>query len=129
MKHVFAAARAASLLLVLFLVAGIGARPAFAITTAATFTAKATPVVARPGEVVTVAVTATIKQGYHIYSIVPVKDGPAATELTVKGKGLQAAGKTTESKPERKLDTNFGKEVGYHAVSYTHLTLPTKRIV
>ena len=90
------------LLLVLFL-GGVGARPAAAITTAATFTAKATPAVARPGEVVTVVVTATIKQGYHIYSIVPVKDGPAATELTVKGKGLQAVGKTTESKPERKL--------------------------
>ena len=114
MKSVLVAARAASLLLVSFLVAGFGARPAFALTTAATFTAKATPAVARPGEIVTVVVTATIKQGYHIYSIVPVKDGPAATELTVKGKGLQPVGKTTESKPERKLDTNFGKEVGYH---------------
>ncbi len=119
MKSVLVAARAALLLLVLLLAAGSGARPAFALTTAATFTAKATPAAARPGEIVTVVVTATIKQGYHIYSIVPVKDGPAATELTVKSKGLQAAGKTRESKPERKLDTNFGKEVGYHEKTAT----------
>lgn len=110
---------AAAALLLLLLLAGLGAHPAWAITKAATFTAKVSPAVARPGEVVSVSVTATIKEGYHIYSIVPVKDGPTATELSVKGKGLTPAGKTTESKPARKRDPNFNKEVGYHEKTAT----------
>lgn len=103
----------------LLLIGSLAPRPAQAITPAATFAATVTPAKARPGEVVSVAVTATIKDGYHIYSVVPVKDGPAATELTVKAKGLTPVGKATESKPERKFDAGFKTEVGYHEKTAT----------
>ena len=77
------------------------------------FTVSATPAPARPGEVVTVTVKATVDPGWHVYSVVPTPDGPATTTITSFG-AWAAVGPTTEDAAIRKLDPNFGKEVGFH---------------
>ena len=132
------------------------------------FTASVSPSTAHSGEVVTVTVHAAVDPGWHVYSVVPTPDGPAATEIksigteratvtptqgakdrlladwlkanksqpeakeTVPGAppaskvhdtnvidialedDWQTVGPTTEDAPIRKLDPNFGKEVGFH---------------
>lgn len=77
------------------------------------FTASSSPAAAHPGEVVTVTVTAKIDHGWHVYSVVPTPAGPAATEISSFGTWAPA-GPTQEDTPIRRLDPNFGKEVGYH---------------
>ncbi len=101
------------LLLFLIAIAGAG-EVALAAPPPATFTATVAPAVARPGETVTVTVTADIKAPWHVYSVVPVPDGPAATSLLVSAGPLKPVGGTTESAPKKANDPNFGKEVGYH---------------
>ena len=93
-----------------------------------TFKAVVTPVAARPGETVTVAVTATLNPAYHIYSIVPVNEGPQETILTVNAPGLTAQGGVTETAPVQKNDANFGKVVGLHegAATFTQHLLVGK---
>lgn len=78
------------------------------------FTASVSPSAAHPGEVVTVTVHAAVDPGWHVYSVVPTADGPAATDIVSVRNGWQAVGPTTEDAPIRKLDPNFGKEVGFH---------------
>lgn len=77
------------------------------------FTAVISPSPAHPGEVATVVVKATIDTGWHVYSIVPTPNGPAATEIDSIGDWTAAAA-TSEDAPTRKFDPNFSKEVGYH---------------
>ncbi len=92
----------------------------------ATFTAAVSPATARPGEIVTVTVTATIQPSWYIYSAVPVPPpGPVPTTLTIKAGALDPVGKTTESAPKRKNDVAFQKEVGYHEGTATF----TQRLV
>jgi thiol:disulfide interchange protein len=77
------------------------------------FTATAAPTPAHPGEVATVTVQATVDPGWHVYSVVPTPNGPAATAITSLG-NWTPAGPTTEDMPQRKMDPNFGAVVGYH---------------
>jgi hypothetical protein len=83
------------------------------------WTAAVAPADPRPGEVVTLEVTAKIAAPWHVYSMMPVAPpGPVETTLKVEAKPLTPLGKATEGRPKRKLDTNFDpdkpKEVGYH---------------
>ncbi len=77
------------------------------------FMASARPAPAYPGEVVTVTVQASIDPGWHVYSVVPANNGPAATEI-VSLSGTQAIGPTTEDAPRTQFDPNFGRQVAYH---------------
>lgn len=81
------------------------------------FSAIVTPASARPGETVRVTVTATVKEPYHIYSVVPVGTGierPQETTLTVSGPGLTVVGRVIESTPKQEFDPNFNLTVGLH---------------
>lgn len=81
----------------------------------ASWTASVSPATARPGETVTVSVTATVKPPYHIYSIVPVPSpGPQETHVTISAPGVTAVGGVEESAPKTLNDPNFGKAVGIH---------------
>ena len=80
------------------------------------FTAAVSPTPAHPGEAVTVRVTAAVDPGWHVYSVVPAENGPAATEIAVLS-GAEALGSTTEDPPVSKFDPNFGREVAFHEVS------------
>ena len=94
----------------------------------AKWAAAVSPASVRPGEVVSVSVTATIKPGYHVYSLVPVPPpGPSETVLTVSAPGLTPAGPVTESMPEVIYDANFEKKLGLHENTATFtqaLTVP-----
>lgn len=88
------------------------------------FTATITPAPVHPGETVTLTVTATIKEPYHIYSVVPPKAaGPQPTELTVEAKGLTTVGGATESAPKQEFDKNFNLPLGLHEKTATFTQL------
>jgi len=81
------------------------------------FTASVSPISAHPGEIVTVTVTAKIDSGWHLYSVVPAANGPAATEISriySSDYTSSPAGETTEDAPISRFDTNFGRQVAYH---------------
>lgn len=92
--------------------------PAFAAPVPAHFTVSATPTPARAGEAVTVTVQVTVDAGWHIYSVVPVPDGPSATEIKAFGDAVPL-GPTTEDAPIKMFDANFQREVGYHESAAT----------
>ena len=77
------------------------------------FTASVSPSPAHPGETVTVSVNAAVDPGWHVYSVVPAENGPAATEI-VSLQGAEAGGSTTENAPVSKFDPNFGRQVAFH---------------
>ena len=77
------------------------------------FAASVSPSPAHVGEVVIVTVKATVDAGWHVYSVVPAANGPAATEITSLPGGT-AAGSTTEDAPIQKFDPNFQTQVAYH---------------
>ncbi|RYG40348.1 hypothetical protein EON79_22755, partial [bacterium] len=57
--------------------------------------------------------TAEIDKGWHVYSTVPVTDGPFPTE--VKATGLKLGTPIDEKGIKKENDPNFGKEVGFWA--------------
>ena len=67
----------------------------------------------RAGEVAKIVVTATIKDGWHTYSIVPVPEGPFPTTIQPpKADWIESAGRVSEQAPVMEEDPNFGKTVG-----------------
>ena len=96
-------------LLILLLTTGVWAGTPLPIH----FTASVSPSPAHVGEVVIVTVKATVDVGWHVYSVVPAANGPAATEITSLPGGT-AAGSTTEDAPIQKFDPNFQTQVAYH---------------
>ena len=78
------------------------------------WSAEVVPSDARAGESAQIVLTARIQDGWHLYSMVPVKDGPAPTVIVPKlGQWFTANGDVVEPKPIHKLDKNFGVEVGF----------------
>ena len=77
------------------------------------FTASVSPSPAHPGEAVTVQVKVAVAPGWHVYSVVPAENGPAATEI-VSLSGSETLGPTTEDAPVSKFDPNFGRQVAFH---------------
>lgn len=79
------------------------------------FSAAVAPAEARRGEVVTVKVTAEIEEPWHLYSLVPVEEGPQPTKLRLaEGVPLELQGGWREPTPITKFDAGFQKEVQYH---------------
>ena len=81
------------------------------------FTATATPADPRPGEIVTVTVSAKIDAGWHLYA--PASDSPAGTPTTVSditaAYDWQPVTPTLDdTTPETKFDPNFQASVAYH---------------
>jgi len=80
----------------------------------ASWTAEILPPDARAGEAAQIVLTATMKESWHLYSMVPVKDGPAPTVIAPRNEPwFKVNGDIVEPKPIRKLDPNFGIEVLY----------------
>lgn len=82
----------------------------------ATFKAQVKPAVARPGETVTLLVTAKIEAGWHLYAVALAPHiGPVPTILKITQAGpLQPQGGWQEPKPKVKFDEGFQAEVSYH---------------
>ncbi len=92
--------------------------PTSAAPVPAHFTVSAMPMPARAGEAVTVTVQVAVDSGWHIYSVVPVSDGPSATEIKAFGDSVPL-GPTMEDAPTKMFDDNFKREVGYHEKTAT----------
>src|SRR5688572_15835343 len=57
---------------------------------------------------------ATIDKGWHLYSVVPVEDGPIATSFTfTKTKDYELAGKIQEGKTIKKYEAVFSAELSF----------------
>lgn len=73
---------------------------AFATPQMPVFSLRLTPSPAHPGEVVVVAVTASMPKGTHIYGLKVDANLFTATKITIEGKGLLPLGTVTEPAPK-----------------------------
>ncbi|MGH9833372.1 MAG: protein-disulfide reductase DsbD N-terminal domain-containing protein [Blastocatellia bacterium] len=79
------------------------------------------------GGPLTAEVTAKIEDGWHLYSLTPIADGPKPTRITLpRDQGFELAGEIEAPEPFVKTDPNFGVEVEYYEESVT-FKLPLKR--
>ena len=81
---------------------------------------------AAPGGKITLALTATIEEGWHLYSIKPDPGGPVATSITVPdGPTFSLGGEVAEPLPASSFDGNFNKILEYHETKAV-FTIPLK---
>jgi thiol:disulfide interchange protein DsbD len=79
------------------------------------------------GGSLTAELTAKIEDGWHLYSLTPIADGPKPTRITLpRDQGFELAGEIEAPEPFVKTDPNFGVEVEYYEESVT-FKLPLKR--
>jgi thiol:disulfide interchange protein DsbD len=75
---------------------------------------------ASAGAALTAEVTAKIEDGWHLYSLTPVADGPRPTRITLPdAQAFELAGKIEAPEPFAGTDPNFGVEVEYYEESVT----------
>lgn len=68
-----------------------------------------------PGSTLTLALTATIDDGWHLYATKLEPGGPLATSITIpEGQLFTAAGEIVEPLPSSSFDGNFNKVLEYH---------------
>jgi hypothetical protein len=69
---------------------------------------------------------ARIEEGWHLYSMKPVEDGPIPTRLWLaEGQPLQLAGPIRAAEPEKVQDPSFGMEVELYE-GQAEFTLPLR---
>jgi DsbC/DsbD-like thiol-disulfide interchange protein len=79
-----------------------------------------------PGGTVTLALTATIEDGWHLYSIKLEPGGPVPTAISVPdGQVFSAGGEIGEPVPLSSFDGNFNKVLEYHEGKAV-FTIPVK---
>jgi DsbC/DsbD-like thiol-disulfide interchange protein len=79
-----------------------------------------------PGGELNVAITASIKDGWHLYSTEEPKGGPRPTVISLPaGQPFEIAGDIDSGIPETALDDNFGLKTDYYEGSAT-FTFPVK---
>jgi DsbC/DsbD-like thiol-disulfide interchange protein len=70
---------------------------------------------AKPGATVTLALTATIDEGWHLYAMKLEPGGPVATSIAVPdGQVFTPASEIVEPLPLSSFDGNFNKVLEYH---------------
>ena len=80
----------------------------------------------KPGSRFTVNLVARIEQGWHLYSMKHVEDGPVATRIWLaEGQPFQLADKVKGSTPETLQDPSFNMEVELYEGEATFV-LPLK---
>jgi thiol:disulfide interchange protein DsbD len=71
--------------------------------------------------------TAKIEDGWHLYSLAPIDNGPKPTRITLPAnQSFELAGEIEAPDPFVGVDPNFGLEVEYYEESVT-FKLPLKR--
>jgi thiol:disulfide interchange protein DsbD len=72
-------------------------------------------------------ITAKIEDGWHLYSLTPIDNGPRPTRITLTAdQAFELAGEIEAPDPFVSVDPNFGVEVEYYEESVT-FKLPLKR--
>ena len=80
----------------------------------------------KPGAPFTVKVAAAIQEGWHMYGLKPMADGPIPTRIWLPdGQPFQLAGRIQAPPAQTKLDPSFGMEVELYDGEAT-FTLPVK---
>ncbi|MGH9935028.1 MAG: protein-disulfide reductase DsbD N-terminal domain-containing protein [Blastocatellia bacterium] len=78
-------------------------------------------------EALTAELTAKIEDGWHLYSLTPITNGPKPTRITLPAaQAFELAGEIEAPDPFVGTDPNFGIEVEYYEESAT-FKLPLKR--
>jgi DsbC/DsbD-like thiol-disulfide interchange protein len=124
--------RAVPLILLLAAVALLGSSAAQAQESAPqpvhwTATFKAAPPTLRPGQKVTLNLTASIDSGWHVYALTQPPDSPViATQITVPdGQPLALSGDIEAPQAESKMDPTIGKRTAFYEDSAS-FALPLK---
>ena len=79
------------------------------------------------GAALTAEVTAKIEDGWHLYSLTPIENGPRPTRILLPAaQAFELAGKIQAPEPYAGTDPNFGIEVEYYEETVT-FKLPLKR--
>src|SRR5262245_19893675 len=79
------------------------------------------------GGTLTAELTAKIEDGWHLYSLTPIANGPRPTRITLPAEqAFELAGTIEAPDPFVETDPNFGIEVEYYEESVT-FKLPLKR--
>lgn len=82
---------------------------------------------ASAGAALTAEVTAKIEDGWHLYSLTPIENGPKPTRILLPAtQAFELAGKIEAPEPFAGTDPNFGIEVEYYEESVI-FKLPLKR--
>ena len=82
---------------------------------------------ATPSGAITAELTAKIEDGWHLYSLKPITDGPRPTRIAVPAdQAFELAGDIEAPDPFVGTDPNFGIELEYYEESVT-FKLPLKR--
>jgi DsbC/DsbD-like thiol-disulfide interchange protein len=82
---------------------------------------------AAPDGSMTAELTAKIEDGWHLYSLTPIANGPKPTRITLPSEqAFELAGEIEAPDPFVETDPNIGDEVEYYEESVT-FKLPLKR--
>lgn len=106
-------ARTAALIvsLLLWMLASLGMAQFGEFTT---WSARLEPADVRAGEAAHLMVTGVTEDGWHIYGLKKLENGPTPTSFEIKSGPLKAIGDPLEPKHEIKFDKNFKMDVGVH---------------
>lgn len=77
----------------------------------------------RASEVVNVEVVFTIEQGWHIYGMEEIENGPIPTSIEITGEAIAEVGNPIEPEPEITYDEGFEMDIPHHS-GYTVITVP-----
>jgi thiol:disulfide interchange protein len=101
--------------MVLFALSPVSLYAQVNIPSPVTFAISQSPDTIKAGEVFKVVVTAQIEPKWHLYSILPVSNGPIPTSFTTPSDSLFIAGDIWEQEPEINYDPNFKMDIGWHS--------------
>ena len=80
------------------------------------------------GGTIALALTATIEDGWHLYSLKLDPGGPIPTSITVPaGQAFSLAGEVVEPLPKSVFEPNFNQVLDYHVDKVT-FTVPVKSV-
>ncbi len=83
-----------------------------------------TPV--KAGSVATVELSATVEEGWHVYSLEQLPNGPTPLRVALDSNGIaQAAGSPSGTAPERRFDPSFELETQFYTRAFT-VRLPVR---
>jgi len=80
-----------------------------------TFAITQAPDTIKAGEAFNVTIMAEIEPTWHLYSIIPVSNGPIPTSFSAPGDSLFIVGDISEQEPEINYDPNFKLDIGWHS--------------
>jgi thiol:disulfide interchange protein DsbD len=68
-----------------------------------------------PGDAFSVQLTATMEDGWHLYSLTQPEGGPIPTRISLpKGQSFEQAGAVESPEPKTEMDPNFNMQTEYY---------------